>query len=444
MINQRVQTVLNGETDFVRWSQPENLESEGDERSILAANLIPKGSRILDLGCGKMLIEKYLHPLCIYFPSDIVKRDERTLHCEINKGEIPSEINQVDIILLLGVIEYVFNIPTLLKTLERSKKKIIVSYCDTENSNFKEFNQRAEQGWVNSLSKSELRTQFDNAGLKVIAEDPVDNIQSIYTLVPKKSEVQTKRVAVVSFSNLGNFGDRLGMHLLSSIMPSHAIVDCIYFNPWLESEEEYDLLIVGIGNSVFAPLPTHNLFNLIKRSKVSIGIFGTQYRENYPAEQMKRLINSLDYWFARYEEDYEQYATSDTICAHLGDWLIREFMITKPSQQDKVLKIGNEIWNNLPLDRVIQQIHSYRKVNSERLHPLLCALTSADEVAYKEQRESGSEIVSGKFQSMLLDIFGRSFPENRFWTVDRSAVIHYRQKVMENIKSIERRILEVL
>ena len=443
-IEHRVQTVLKGETDVARWSNPDNLENSWEPRSRFAATLIPKGSKILDLGCGKMSIEKYLHPSCTYLPADIVKRDERTLHCDINKGDIPQEINQVDIVVMLGVIEYVFDLPRFLKTLAQTKKKIVVSYCDTDTGNAKDFNQRTALGWVNAFSRAQLRNLFNDAGLTVFAEDQIDNLQWIYTLVPQDAIVQTKRVAVLSYSNIGNFGDRLGMHLLSSIMPSHAIVDHLYFEPWVESDTAYDLLILGIGNSIYAPLLTNRLLALVSRAKVSIGIFGTQYRNEFPADRMKALVSSLDYWFARYQDDLELYATPNTVCRHLGDWLIKEFTLAIPTIQDTILKIGNEVCQNLPMDRIIQQIHAYRKVSSERLHPLLCALTSAEEVAYQDQRETGSGQVAGKFQSMLVDVFGRTYPEGQFWKVDRSSVIRYRQNVVDNIMNLERLLYKVL
>ena len=68
------------------------------------------------------------------------------MHCDINKGEIPREINDVDIVLMLGVIEYVFDLPAFLTTLERTKKKIVVSYCDTDSGNLKGFDQRRPAG----------------------------------------------------------------------------------------------------------------------------------------------------------------------------------------------------------------------------------------------------------------------------------------------------------
>ncbi len=443
-VERRVATVLKGETDIARWSNPDNLENSWEPRSRFAANLIPQGSRILDLGCGKMSIEKYLHPSCTYLPADIVKRDERTLHCDINKGVVPAEINHVDIVLMLGVIEYVFDLPQFLRELAQAKKKIVVSYCDTDTGNLRGFEQRAALGWVNAYSKAQLRSLFGNAGLTVSAEDKVDDLQWIYTLVPQDAVIQTKSVAILSYGNIGNFGDRLGMHLMSSIMPSHAVVDLHYFEPWTAADTEYDLLILGIGNSLYGPLLTDRLMNLVKRAKISIGVFGTQYRNEFPAEKMKALVSALDYWFARYRDDLDLYATPDTVCSYLGDWLIKEFTFATPTIADTILKIDNEIQQNLPLDRVIQRIHAYKKVYSERLHPLLCALTSAEEVAYRDQRESGSGQVAGKFQSMLVDIFGRTYPEGQFWKVDRPAVIRYRQNVVENAKNLEALLYKVL
>lgn len=109
------------------------------------------------------------------------------------------------------------------------------------------------------------------------------------------------------------------------------------------------------------------------------------------------------------------------------------------------MKIGKEILNDLPLDRVIQQIQKHKLVISERLHPLLCALTSADRVAYQEQRESGHRTaVSGKFRSMLIDVFGQTFPEGEVWEVDREKVAAYKTQVRRRTEELKRRIAILL
>jgi hypothetical protein len=345
---------------------------------------------------------------------------------------------------MLGVIEYVFDLPAFLTRLARSRGRIMVTYCDTETGGLSDHNRRAALGWVNALTRAQLKALFAAAGLRLLAEDQVDGLQWIYTLIPQRTETTPRRVAVLSYANAGNFGDRLGMHVLSSLLPSNAEVEFLNFRPWADVEREYDLLILGIGNSLFGQLIDDKLLQLLGRARKSIGIFGTQYRNEYPAERMKRVVSGLDCWFARYETDLDLYATTDTRCEHLGDWLISEFMITRPTREDAVLKIGEEVMKNLPLDRLISQFQQYRRVFSTRLHPLLCALTSAEQVAYVEQRESGSGQVSGKFESMLRDVFGRNYPENRLWTVDREAVMAYRTRVLGNIDRLKLALHEAL
>ena len=76
---------------------------------------------------------------------------------------------------------------------------------------------------------------------------------------------------------------------------------------------------------------------------------------------------------------------------------------------------------------------------------MLCALTSADEVAYIEQREMADrKTASGKFRSMLIDIFDRTYPENVAWTVDRDRVAAYKAKVRINTDAMRARIAELL
>jgi hypothetical protein len=84
-------------------------------------------------------------------------------------------------------------------------------------------------------------------------------------------------------------------------------------------------------------------------------------------------------------------------------------------------------------------------VLSERLHPLLCALTSAHEVAYVEQRElADRQTPSGKFRSLLIDMFGQTHPESIFWKVDRDRVVAYKAKVRRNTDAMRARLAELL
>lgn len=98
------------------------------------------------------------------------------------------------------------------------------------------------------------------------------------------------------------------------------------------------------------------------------------------------MIDRLDTWYARYKDDVQIYGRNKKNVVHLGDWLIDAFPISN-NFNPQTLTIGDEILKNLPLDRTTQQIQTFKKVVSPRLHPLLCALTSAEEVMYSEQHD---------------------------------------------------------
>jgi hypothetical protein len=211
-----------------------------------------------------------------------------------------------------------------------------------------------------------------------------------------------------------------------------------------EARDSYDLVVVGVGNAMFQPLIGDDIIRLLARARSAIGIFGTAYRELIPRPALERVIDRLDTWFAPYEDDIHLYGRGRSNAVHLGDWLIEQFPLAEPTM-DEPLQIGVEIGSEIPLDRTIQIIQRHRQVYSARLHPLLCALTSAEYVAFAEEGSSRMPgIVSGKFRSMLVDIFGRSYPERQFFMVDRDAVARYKARVHANVAGLRQRVEAML
>jgi hypothetical protein len=45
---------------------------------------------------------------------------------------------------------------------------------------------------------------------------------------------------------------------------------------------------------------------------------------------------------------------------------------------------------------------------------------------------------------MLIDIFGRTYPEKKFFMVDRDAVIRYKARVHRNVAKVSARIGSIL
>jgi methyltransferase family protein len=435
---------LEKKTDFERWSNQDALEQAWDARAEQAAAFVPAGARVLDLGCGRMALRGFLPKSCIYQPCDLVSREPDTIVCDFNAGDFPqAAAADADVITMLGVLEYIVDADAFFAHLRRSACDIVLSYCA---SDFNAALDRASLGWISHFTLAELAALVDRHGFEVERTERIDELQILVKLRPADEAVPLApcSVAVLSYYDVGNFGDRLGYHMINALLPPQADVHHLSFRALNQARESYDLVVLGIGNSVFHRMLNEETLDIVKRGKAAIGIFGTQYHELIQRPLLDRLIDGLDTWFARYEEDVLTFGRGRRNVVHLGDWLIDQFPMAQPSE-DKLLEVGEDIWSELPLDRIIQQIQRHKNVFSTRMHPLLCALTSAELVAYTEQREAGSAIiVTGKFRSMLIDIFGRTFPERKFFEVDRAAVTRYKARVHANVALVGERIEAVL
>jgi len=433
------------ETDLARWRDPKQLEAAWEARAVIAAQLIPPGMRVADIGCGAMRLEAHLRFGCTYLPSDVVARDARTVVADLNGAGIPDGyLQSADLVSMLGVWEYLYAPEQIFTALARSGRSLVTSYCAIDLA--PQMDRRA-LGWVNDLTRDAFIALASAHGYHLAHEQQIDAAQYLFKFEREEPAVLPvrKRVHVLSCYNAANFGDRLGFHQLSELMPAHAEVS---WGSQLRRDpvpDGIDLLIVGIGGSLFANLLTDDLLKAAERAQKTIGIFGTQYRENLPPRSLEQLLDRLDHWFARYEDDVRLYGKGRTNVSHLGDWLINSFPMARGTIEQRMTVPPDILSKEFPLDRLIQFIQGHRRVFSARLHPLLCALTSAEEVGYQEQRElPGSSIASGKFASMLFDIFGRTYPENTFWSVDRGRVAAYKAQVRTNTETLRRHISALL
>lgn len=98
-------------------------------------------------------------------------------------------------------------------------------------------------------------------------------------------------------------------------------------------------MVLGTGGSLFRSLLGDDVFDIVARGKVAIGIFGTQYRELIPRASLERLNERLDGWFARYQDDVLMYGRGRDHVMHLGDWLI-DLIPLAAATDDEPLRIG--------------------------------------------------------------------------------------------------------
>ena len=102
---------------------------------------------------------------------------------KIAKEQLPKiELQNSDIVTLLGVIEYLYQPKELFAQIAEAKKSIIVSYCVTDLQPDTEI--RRSLGWVNDFSKETFLSMLETAGFSIIETKAIDSFQFLFILKP--------------------------------------------------------------------------------------------------------------------------------------------------------------------------------------------------------------------------------------------------------------------
>lgn len=343
---------------------------------------------------------------------------------------------------MLGVLEEIADVENLFTHLRFCKRDVILSYHPADLTKGCD---RAALGFANHLGFYDLALLFDRYGFRIECTTPVDDTQVLMRLTPTEWLMPGSAcsVAVISNDDGGDFGSRLGRHMINALPPGEAEVHHLTLRTLGEARDGYDLVVIGTGNGLFPPLLGEEVLGVVSRAKAAIGIFGTQCRELTPRPALDRLIDRLDTWFARHEDDVLMYGRGRNNVVHLGDWLIDQFPLTR-AMNDEPLVIDNELDQEFALDRAIRTIQQHKQVYSTVPAALLCALTSAELAAYAEMPAQQPDLASGQFRSMLIDVFGRAYPEKKFFMVDRDAVSRYKTRIHRNVAKVGGRIGAIL
>jgi len=412
-----------------------------DLRAELAAQFIPFGARVLDLSANTTLARALPSGCKLSGKERGSKR--RTSVDILDTGDFPTEAaSECDVIVMLGVLEHNADVENLFTHLRFCKRDVILSYCPTDLSKDCD---RAALGFRNHLSFYDLTLLFDRYGFRIKCTAPIDDNQVLMRLTPSEwlAPSETSTVAIISEDDGGDFGSRIGRHMINSLLPGDADVHHLTLRTLNETRDSYDLVVLGTGNGLFPPLLGDQLLDIVSRAKAAIGVFGAQCRELTPRPVFDRLLDRLDTWFARYEDDVLTYGRGRSNVVHVGDWLIDQFPLTRPSIGEPLV-VSNGLGEEFALDRAIRTIQQHKQVYSTIPSALLCALTSAELAAYAEMPAQQLDFASGQFRSMLIDIFGRAYPEKKFFMVERDAVARYKARVHRNVAKVSARIASTL
>jgi hypothetical protein len=196
-IKRRLDLFKRQETDIDRWSKSESFDRNWSRRSPFAAALCADSHCVCDIGCGMQSLRPLLPRHIKYLPADLAKRTEDTALCDLNRKKLPLEyLQQADTVTLLGVIEYVFDVPWLFEALRQSIGTLIVSYNPADMGG----TGRRENGWVNDFRLDELVQMIHTAGYLVRDVNLVDPAQVMIRAAadsPKASSQSQPRATAI-------------------------------------------------------------------------------------------------------------------------------------------------------------------------------------------------------------------------------------------------------
>jgi hypothetical protein len=167
-------------TDTSRWAELDSLATQWDARAALAAEWIPGGVSVLDIGAGAMTLGKLLKPGCTYTPADVVERRPGCHVADMNRKEFPP--GHYDWLTFLGVLEYIHDIDWPLTRARESAPRMIVTYCTYIGGDVAI---RRGMGWVNDFSQPAFEAALARNGWAIKRSQEVKrgptNIQMMYS-----------------------------------------------------------------------------------------------------------------------------------------------------------------------------------------------------------------------------------------------------------------------
>ena len=156
-------------TDAGRWSSWERLFDPASHlRAGLAAQHLPPGGRVLDLGCGLMTLREYLTPGTAYIPLDLMARGAQCLVADLNQGHYPS--GRVDAVTMLFLLEFIHDPRALLTWAKGATDLLILTYVPLERLSGDD---RRAAGFFNDFSVASLTGLLNECGWAAPRVEPL-------------------------------------------------------------------------------------------------------------------------------------------------------------------------------------------------------------------------------------------------------------------------------
>jgi hypothetical protein len=147
------------------WSWMQRAEVCAD----LLLDIFPSGEGVAvsDIGCGDGKLEPLLRKgglVRTYQGYDIRPQSDKVIPFDVHKDQLPKGF---DVIVMLGVIEYLNELPTVLTALSAQAPYLVLSHVIKQSDEYTP-ERRKELGWLNHLSRDELTSCLATANYDVM------------------------------------------------------------------------------------------------------------------------------------------------------------------------------------------------------------------------------------------------------------------------------------
>jgi hypothetical protein len=178
--------------DRQKWGAASSYRPEGAERAALAATFIADGDRILELGTGAGAFRDLVVGRCEWFGTDLqpVLPEVQALNLECD--QLPP--GNWDVIVMLGVLEYIHRSTEVLTKIFHSCSKLVMTYCLSRSGDFGEV--RSSRGWVNDISIDEIKSCATQGGFTLDHVVPFNSADDFEQNVLVFSRLQPERTVI--------------------------------------------------------------------------------------------------------------------------------------------------------------------------------------------------------------------------------------------------------
>ena len=187
-------------SDRQRWGELASYKSHWGGRARLAAELIPSGVTVLEIGVGTGTFRDLVAGRTDFIGADLEPLDSRSVRLDLDLDSLP--VNKVDYAVLLGVFTYLRHPHLAAAKICSIAGHLVVSYCckNAAAPIDQSRNPRRQRGWLNDFTKAEFVGMISALGLSLVSETLLHADDEIEELL---MVFQKHRLSDHSFAQVG-------------------------------------------------------------------------------------------------------------------------------------------------------------------------------------------------------------------------------------------------